>query len=94
MDEETKELIATAGGNAIGPLRVAFELWAKDNLTGRMALEVATEKDITGGELWLLYKDVHGGDLVATREALCLGEALGQLEKLHYSKHYRVQQPK
>jgi hypothetical protein len=87
--EEAVELVIKAGGNAPGPLRVAFELLT-DPLVGRIALELAIENDITGGELWLLYKDVHGGDLGATREALCLKQALGQLQKLRYSKHYQT----
>lgn len=93
MDEETQELIIKVGGRAVGPLRVAFELMASDSLSGRLALEAAVENDITDGELWMLFQDVHRGDLVATREALCLGQAIGQLSKLRYSKHYRTEQP-
>lgn len=88
MDEETKELIIKAGGNTPGSLRVAFGLMVSDRLSGRLALEAAIETDITGGELWLLYRDVHEGNLVATRESLCLKQALGELQRLRYSKHY------
>lgn len=94
MDEEIKELIIKAGGTTPGSLRVCFELLTSDSLTGRMALEAAIENDIIGGELWLLYKDVHHGDLVATRESLCLKQAIGQLSKLRYSKHYQSEVPK
>lgn len=87
--EEAMELVIKAGGGAIGPVRVAFEMLT-DPLVGRIALEAAIEADITGGELWLLYKDVHGEDLGATREALCLKQALGELQQLRYSKHYRA----
>lgn len=88
--EEIAELIIKAGGNAIGPLKVAAALLATDLTTGRLALEAAIEHDITGDELWLLFNDVHNRNLVATREALLLKEALGQLRQLRYSKHYLV----
>lgn len=91
MNEETKELIMQAGGRAPGPLRVALEMATEDALTGRVALEMAIEQGITGGELWILYKDVHNGDLAATREALTLKTAVGQLQKLPYSCHHKAE---
>lgn len=89
-EEEIAELIIKAGGDTVGPIKVAAALLASDLTTGRLALEAAIEHDIVGGELWLLFNDVHHCNLVATREALVLKEALGQLRQLRYSKHYLV----
>lgn len=89
MNEEIKELCVKASGRAIGPLKLSFALIESDLSVGRLALENAIEDGIIGGELWLLFKDVHGGDLIATREALCLGDAIGQLSELRYSTFYK-----
>jgi len=88
MDEEIKDLVMKAGGLSIGPMKVAMALLAADLQTGRLALEMAIDADVVGGELWLLYKDVHQFDLAATRESLCLKQAVGELSQLPYSKHF------
>lgn len=87
MDKATSELIIQATSGNFGALSLS-QLLGSDALTGRLALEKAVDCDITGAELYLLWNDVHHRDFTATREALLLGQAQGQLQNTYGSKYY------
>lgn len=57
MDENMQNMIMDLAKGNPGALRVMVELWERH---GEVPIEQLKEQGITGADIWMLYKDVHG----------------------------------